>query len=128
MGAADSVPGVSGGTMALLLGVYPRLIAALAALTQAATWRALVDRRWAVAWRAVDGTFLATVVLGIGLMVVAAAGVVEAALHAYRPWVYAAFFGLVAASAVVVLRLVRPRGAVQVDPREAAGKSVQEGG
>lgn len=114
MGLADVVPGVSGGTMALLLGVYPRLIAALAALTQAATWRALVDRRWAAAWRAIDGTFLATLVLGIGLMVVAAAGLVEAALHAYRPWVYAAFFGLVAASGVVVFRLVRTRGPVQV--------------
>jgi putative membrane protein len=114
MGLADVVPGVSGGTMALLLGVYPRLIAALAALTSAATWRALVDRRWAAAWRAVDGTFLATLVLGIGLSVVAAAGLVEAALDAYRPWVYAAFFGLVAASGVVVVRLVRTRGPVQV--------------
>ncbi|MFN2321502.1 MAG: DUF368 domain-containing protein [Trueperaceae bacterium] len=114
MGLADVVPGVSGGTMALLLGVYPRLIAALAALTGATTWRALVDRRWAAAWRAIDGTFLATLLLGIGLMVVAAAGVVEAALHAYRPWVYATFFGLVAASGVVVLRFVRTRGPVQI--------------
>ena len=113
MGLADVVPGVSGGTMALLLGVYPRLIAALAALTQATTWRALVDRRWAAAWRAVDGTFLATLVLGIGIAVVAAAGLVEAALHAYRPWVYAAFCGLVAASGVVVLRLVGTRGPTQ---------------
>ena len=114
MGLADVVPGVSGGTMALLLGVYPRLIAALAALTQAPTWRAVVDRRWAAAWRAVDGRFLATLVLGIALTVVAAAGLVEAALHAYRPWVYAAFFGLVAASGVVVLRFVHVRGPVQV--------------
>jgi putative membrane protein len=86
----------------------------LAAHPSAATWRALVDRRWAAAWRAVDGTFLATLVLGIGLSVVAAAGLVEAALDAYRPWVYAAFFGLVAASGVVVVRLVRTRGPVQV--------------
>lgn len=114
MGLADVVPGVSGGTMALLLGVYPRLIAALAALTKSGTWRALIDRRFASAWRAVDGGFLAVLVLGIALAVVAAAGVVEAALHAYRPWVYAAFFGLVAASGVVVLRLVRARGPVQI--------------
>ena len=114
MGLADVVPGVSGGTMALLLGVYPRLIAALAALTEATTWRALVDRRWVAAWRAIDGTFLATLVLGIALSVVAMAGVVEAALHAYRPWVYAAFFGLVAASGIVVARLVVTRGSVPV--------------
>lgn len=114
MGLADVVPGVSGGTMALLLGVYPRLIAALAALTEGATWRALVDRRWVAAWRAIDGTFLATLVLGIAISVVAMAGLVEAALHAYRPWVYAAFFGLVAASGIVVMRLVGTRGPVQV--------------
>lgn len=121
MGLADVVPGVSGGTMALLLGVYPRLIAALAALTQAVTWRALVDRRWAAAWRAVDGAFLATLVLGIAISVVSAAGLVEAALEAYRPWVYAAFFGLVAASGVVVLRLVRTRGPAQVAAFVATG-------
>ena len=114
MGLADVVPGVSGGTVALLVGIYPRLIAALAALTGATTWRALVDRRWIAAWRAVDGAFLGTLVLGIALSVVSAAGLVEAALEAYRPWVYAAFFGLVAASGVVVLRLVRTRGPVQV--------------
>lgn len=113
MGLADVVPGVSGGTVALLVGIYPRLIAALAALTDRATWRAVVDRRWGAAWRAVDGTFLALLVGGIALAVVATAGLVEAALHAYRPWVYAAFFGLVAASTWVVARLVRPSGPVQ---------------
>lgn len=113
MGLADVVPGVSGGTMALLVGIYPRLIAALAALTSRATWRALADRRWRAAWHTVDGTFLATLVAGIALAVIAAAGLVEAALAAYRPWVYASFFGLIAASTVVVARQVRRRGAVQ---------------
>jgi putative membrane protein len=114
MGLADVVPGVSGGTMALLVGIYPRLIAALAALTSRVTWRAIADRRWRAAWHAVDGAFLATLAAGIALAVIAAAGLVEAALEAYRPWVYAAFLGLVAASTVVVARQVRRRGAAQV--------------
>jgi putative membrane protein len=113
MGIADVVPGVSGGTMALILGVYPRLIAALAALTRRPTWRALVDGRWRAAWSAVDGTFLTTLVAGIAVAVVALAGVIEAALATYRPWVYAAFFGLIAASTVVVARQVHRRGPSQ---------------
>ncbi len=114
MGMADVVPGVSGGTMALVLGVYPRLIAALAALTGRPTWRSLVDRRWRAAWSAVDGTFLTTLVAGIAVAVIGLAGVIEAALEAYRPWVYAAFFGLIIASTLVVARQVRRSGAPQV--------------
>lgn len=114
MGMADLVPGVSGGTMALLVGIYPRLIAALAALTSRITWRALADRRWRAAWAHVDGAFLTAVVAGIAVVVVLAAGGVEHLLETYRPWVYAAFLGLVAASAWVVWARVRRRGPVQV--------------
>lgn len=113
MGMADVVPGVSGGTMALVFGIYPRLIASLAALTGRDTWAALREGGWGRAWRAVDGTFLAALVGGIAVAVVASAGVIEAALDAYRPWVYAAFFGLVAASTWVVGSHVRPRGVGQ---------------
>lgn len=102
MGAADVVPGVSGGTMALLLGIYPRLIAALAALTTPAPWRALRRGALAEAWRAVDGGFLLALVLGIGTAVLTLAGLVEAALLNFRPVVYAAFLGLIAASVAVV--------------------------
>jgi putative membrane protein len=102
MGAADVVPGVSGGTMALVLGVYARLLTALAAVTRPPVRQALRARRWRLAWRAVDGTFLLGLVAGIAFSVVALAGVVEAALAAFRPQVYALFLGLIAASIVVV--------------------------
>lgn len=102
MGAADVVPGVSGGTMALVLGIYTRLLTALAALTRPPVRHALRARRWRLAWRAVDGTFLLGLVAGIAFSVIALAGVVEAALAAFRPQVYALFLGLIAASIVVV--------------------------
>jgi putative membrane protein len=102
MGAADVVPGVSGGTMALILGVYARLLTALASLTRPPAWRALRARRFVLAWRAIDGTFLLGLVAGIAASVIALAGVVEAALHTFRPQVYALFLGLIAASVVVV--------------------------
>jgi putative membrane protein len=106
MGAADVVPGVSGGTMALVLGVYARLLTALAAITRPPVWQALRARRWRLAWRSVDGTFLLGLVGGIAFSVIALAGVVEAALAAFRPQVYALFLGLIAASIVVVAREV----------------------
>lgn len=107
MGVADVIPGVSGGTMALVLGVYERLLAALAALTRPTAWSALRAGRWRLAWNAIDGTFLASLVVGIGLAVVALAGAIEAALEVARPTVYAVFFGLIAASILVVAGQVR---------------------
>jgi putative membrane protein len=107
MGVADVIPGVSGGTMALILGIYDRLLTALASLTRPPAWRALRARRLGLAWRAVDGTFLAGLVAGIAFSVIALAGLVEAALHAFRPHVYALFLGLIAASVVVVAGEVR---------------------
>jgi len=107
MGAADVVPGVSGGTMALVLGVYPRLLTALASWTRPPLWMAVRRRRWRLAWRTVDGTFMAGLVLGIAASVIALAGLIEAALLAHRPLVYAAFLGLVVASVPVVAAQVR---------------------
>ena len=106
MGASDVVPGVSGGTMALVLGIYPRLIAALASLTRPPLWQAL--RRGAIlpALRAVDAGFLATLGLGIATAVIALAGLIEGALESAQPLVYATFFGLIAASMMVVARQV----------------------
>jgi len=122
MGAADVVPGVSGGTMALVLGVYERLLTALAALTRPPLWHALRRRRWQLAWRSVDGTFLLGLVAGIAVSVVALAGVIEGALETFRPQVYALFAGLIAASVPVVLAEVpRWRAAEVVALVVAAG-------
>jgi putative membrane protein len=120
MGAADVVPGVSGGTMALVLGVYERLLTALAALTRPPLWSALQRRRWRLAWRSADGTFLLGLVAGIAVSVVALAGVIEGALEIYRPQVYALFTGLIAASVPVVLAEVPRWRAAEVVALAAA--------
>ncbi len=107
MGAADVVPGVSGGTMALVLGIYDRLLTALGNLTRAPLWRALRQRSWLLAWRSTDGTFLLGLVTGIAVSVIALAGVIEGALETARPQVYALFLGMIAASTAVVATEVR---------------------
>lgn len=102
IGSADLVPGVSGGTMALLLGIYRRLIDALGALTGRAFWSAVRERRWKAAWRCADGGFLAALAVGIAIAVLSLTRVLHVLITDHPVSVYAVFFGLIAASAWVV--------------------------
>ncbi len=112
MGTADVVPGVSGGTMALVLGVYERLVAALRALTSLAPWQALTRGRVREAWDAAHAAFLAPLAFGIATAVLLLARFIEHALLLYHVPLYAAFGGLILAAAVLVgRRVVRWRGA-----------------
>ncbi len=106
IGTADLVPGVSGGTMALLTGIYRRLIDALGALTGRGLWSAVTGRRWLDAWRAVDGRFLAALAVGIALALASLPRVLTTLLETRPVSVYAVFFGLIAASALVVARRI----------------------
>ncbi len=115
MGAADTVPGVSGGTIALVLGVYERLIAALTAidldlLRQLRVVHTTDGRsRAAAALLRADVPFL--FVLGAGAL--SAAATIATAMHVavtrHPAPTYAFFFGLIAASAVVLFRYVTVR-------------------
>jgi putative membrane protein len=112
MGAADAVPGVSGGTIALITGIYERLVTALAALDP----REAVELLGLVPQLGDDGVrakFAATLtdmevpfllVLGVGVLtaVVTVANLVEVAYHDYPGLTFAFFFGLIAASVVVL--------------------------
>ena len=109
MGAADLVPGVSGGTVALILGIYPRLIVALGSLTRAAPWRALLGGRPREARREVDGGFLASLAAGVAVAIASLSRALHAVLEAWPVGVYAVFFGLIAASAWIVVRRIRGR-------------------
>ena len=64
MGAADIVPGVSGGTVALITGIYERLLNAIVSVDQHAV-RLLLTGRWSALWHKLDGVFLAALLLGI---------------------------------------------------------------
>ena len=110
MGTADVMPGVSGGTMALVLGIYERLVSALRAATSITPWRLLARGRVRAAWRAAHGPFLAPLIAGIAIAVLLLARVIEYALAAYAVPLYALFFGLILAAAVLVgQRVVRWR-------------------
>ena len=95
--------------MALVLGIYRRLIAALGALTAARTWRALLDGHLRDAWRRVDGGFLVALAVGVAAAILTLPRVLHGLLEAYPVSVYAVFFGLIAASVGVVVRRIRAR-------------------
>ncbi|WP_419944261.1 DUF368 domain-containing protein [Candidatus Poriferisodalis sp.] len=108
MGAADVVPGVSGGTIALLLGIYDRLVHQLA-LGSAAAGQLLRGRLrlgFATA-RRVEWTFLVSLTAGIVTAVVGLVELVRLGIERQPVALSAAFFGLVAMTVVMTRREVR---------------------
>lgn len=103
MGAADAVPGISGGTMALITGVYGRLVAALAALRLNHLKEAFAGDFYAV-WRQIDGAFLFTLGLGVLISLFSVLNLVHWLLAETPQLLWAFFLGLIAASLVFLMR------------------------
>lgn len=109
MGSADIVPGVSGGTIALITGIYERLIYSiskinfkflkpLVKLDLKGFWRELLDE--------IDFGFFIPLVLGIAIAMVTIAKVVTYCMDVYPALTYAFFLGLIIASAYILLKKI----------------------
>lgn len=105
MGAADTVPGVSGGTVALILGHYDRLIAAISQVDSEAV-AMVIGGRWRDLHRKLDIRFLIALAFGIVSGIVMLAGLMHWLLQERMNETMAVFFGLVLASVWVVRREV----------------------
>ena len=111
MGAADVVPGVSGGTIAVVLGIYERLVDAIRGVSAAAgrllrgDWRGCRQRLSAVDW-----WLIVPLLVGILGTVVLLASVIETLLEEHPETMAGLFCGLVAASAIAACRLFDWRG------------------
>ncbi len=110
MGAANVVPGVSGGTMALITGIYKDIVDALNSVMEPATWKALRHGRFAEFWKCINGTFLLWLCIGVLASVFSLAKVVTIALEKYPVHIWALFFGLIVASSFVMLRDIKGWG------------------
>ena len=99
MGAADVVPGVSGGTIAFITGIYDELLHSLQQLNPKALL-VLKEQGFAAAWRYINGGFLLAVFGGILLSLKTFAEIITLALGAYPILVWSFFFGLILASVV----------------------------
>jgi putative membrane protein len=109
MGAADVVPGVSGGTMALILGIYQRLLLAIRNFDQHLL-SLLFRRRIADAARHIDFGFLCALGAGIVCAILFFTRVVPlpTLIHTHPELIYGLFFGLVVASIIVLVLEQRP--------------------
>lgn len=108
MGAADAIPGVSGGTVALVLGIYRRLVAAISHF-DAVSIRLLLKREWRELARRIDFFFLLAlgcgIVAGLGTFILLIHELIEPESPA-RPYTYAVFFGAITASSWLVMKLI----------------------
>ncbi len=105
MGAADTVPGVSGGTVALIVGIYERLVTAITHVDHE-LFSLLKKREWRKAAEHLDLVFLLTLGTGIALGIALLAGLMHYLLEHQRQATLSAFLGLIAASSWLVAKLV----------------------
>lgn len=107
MGAANVVPGVSGGTIALLTGIYSRIINAIDALMRISNWKLLLKGDLKAFWKAVEGRFLLAFGIGVVASVFTLAKLMEYVLanHPVQTWAF--FFGLILASVYYMLRDIK---------------------
>ncbi len=103
MGAANVIPGVSGGTIALLTGIFNELIEALNAIMSVSTWKLLIKGQFKEFWETIHGTFLLWLAIGVIISVFSLAKLMEYVLahHPVQTWAF--FFGLIVVSAVFML-------------------------
>lgn len=106
MGAADIVPGVSGGTIAFITGIYFRLLEAINAVPGAIAGE-LIRGRLKAFWQACDGTFLACLLAGVVTSILTLASAISYALVEHPILIWSFFFGLIVASVWHVGRQVR---------------------
>jgi putative membrane protein len=105
MGAADVVPGVSGGTVAFISGIYDELLRSLASVPAALGM--LLRGRIVAAWQAANATFLLVLLAGILTSVVSLARLISYLLVAQPIAVWSFFFGLILVSSHIVAREIQ---------------------
>ncbi len=113
MGSVDVIPGVSGGTMALILGIYERLVTAISRVDMT-FWGHVKAGNFGDAARHIDLRFLLVLGLGIGVAVLTLAGVMKTLLEDHRTPTFGLFFGLILASGALVGRMIRRWSAASI--------------
>ena len=103
MGAADVIPGVSGGTIAFIMGIYDEFVGSLASFDSEAV-KLLFSGRLKAFWKHINGTFLLSLGTGILLSVATLAGLMQMLLSNFPIQTWAFFFGLIVASSIFIIR------------------------
>lgn len=106
MGAADVVPGVSGGTIAFIVGIYDELINSIKSIN-GKSLNLFFTGKFAAFWKMINGSFLFSILLGIGISVFSLAKIITWLLVEHPILVWSFFFGLVLASTWFVAKDIK---------------------
>ncbi|MGB0981461.1 MAG: DUF368 domain-containing protein [Winogradskyella sp.] len=106
MGAADVVPGVSGGTIAFISGIYEELIESIDKINLGVLkiWK---QNGFKTAWKAINGNFLLALFMGIAISILSLAKLIKWLLHNEAIILWAFFFGLVLASILFIAKQIK---------------------
>ncbi len=114
MGAADIIPGVSGGTVALILGIYERLVSNIRTGARSLSRLARGDARgFLQSFSSIEWAFLGPLVIGIGLAVILMAAPITWLLEHHPRPTAGVFFGLIAGSIAIAWQLLGQRDVVR---------------
>lgn len=103
MGAADVIPGVSGGTIAFITGIYDQLIGSINSINGTAL-KLFFSGKFKEFWKHINGSFLLSLFCGILFSVLTLAGLMQYLLENHPIQTWAFFFGLIVASSIFILR------------------------
>lgn len=106
MGAADAVPGVSGGTIAFISGIYPELIKTISNLNLGLL-NTLRTKGFAAAWQQANGRFLLTLILGILVSFISLMRLAKYLIEQHPILIWSFFFGLIVASVFYMGRQIK---------------------
>jgi len=101
MGAADVVPGVSGGTIAFISGIYEELLTAISTINLSLL-KTLKKEGFKVAWKQLNGNFLLSLFVGIFVSIISLAKIIKHLLENEPILLWSFFFGLVSASIIYI--------------------------
>lgn len=106
MGAADIIPGVSGGTIAFITGIYDEFVESLNNFDKTAV-KLFFSGRFKEFWQHINGNFLLSLFCGILVSVFSMANLMRHLLHNFPIQTWAFFFGLIVASSIFILKDIR---------------------
>ena len=106
MGIADAMPGVSGGTIALLVGIYEELIKSISELN-ISLFSELKKNGFNSFWEKLNGNFLLVLVSGIGISLISFVKISASFLESFPLFIWSFFLGLIFATVYVIYKLIK---------------------
>lgn len=113
MGMAEVVPGVSGGTIAFITGIYEELLDTIKGVTPAKL-KVLKEEGFASFWQAINGTFILFLLGGMAAGLVVGVFIIAKLLDKFPILVWAFFFGLILASVIYVGKQIEKWGIIEI--------------